>query len=59
MHKDLDRKPERQRPLERPVCEWKDTMKTDFKEISLEGLDQVSLAQDTAVMGMCEHSNGP
>jgi hypothetical protein len=30
-----------------------------FKEINWEGLDWVCFAQDTAMRGMCEHSNEP
>jgi hypothetical protein len=29
------------------MCRWKDTIKTDFKEIIWDGLDWVSLAWDT------------
>jgi hypothetical protein len=45
--RDLDRKPERKRPLGRPMYRWKDTVKTDFKEVIWEGLDWVCLAQGT------------
>jgi hypothetical protein len=30
---DFDRTSERRGQLGRPVCRWKDTIKTDFKEI--------------------------
>jgi hypothetical protein len=46
-HTDLDRKPESKRPFGRPICRWKVTVKTDFKEIVLEGFVWVWLAQDT------------
>jgi hypothetical protein len=45
-YKNLDRTSERGGQLEGPVCRWKDTIKTDFIEIILEGLTWVCLAQD-------------
>jgi hypothetical protein len=47
IYKDLDRTSERGGQLGRPVCKWKDTIKTDFKEIVWEGLNWVCLAKDT------------
>jgi hypothetical protein len=32
-YKDLDRKPERMRPLGRHMCRWKDSIQTGFEEI--------------------------
>jgi hypothetical protein len=46
-YKDLDRKPERNGPFWRPMCRLKETIRTDCNEITSEGLDFVSLAQDT------------
>jgi hypothetical protein len=46
MYKDLDRTSESGGQLERPVCGWKHTVKTDFKEIIWEGLNWVCLAQE-------------
>jgi hypothetical protein len=46
-YKDMDRKPERKRPLGRPVCRRKDAVKMDFKEIVWEDLDWVCVAKDT------------
>jgi hypothetical protein len=40
IYKDLDRTSERGEQLERPVCRWKDTIKTDFKEMFWERLAQ-------------------
>jgi hypothetical protein len=45
-YKDLDRTFERRGQLGRPVCSWKDTFRTDFKEIIWQGLDWLCLAQD-------------
>jgi hypothetical protein len=44
-YKDLDRTSERGEQLERPVCRWKDIIKTDFQEVIWEGLGLVCLAQ--------------
>jgi hypothetical protein len=41
IYKDLDRTSEREGQLGGPVSRWKDTIKTDFKEIIVEGLDLV------------------
>jgi hypothetical protein len=46
IYKDLDITSEREDQLGRPVCRWKDTIKTDFKEIIREGLDLVCLAYE-------------
>jgi hypothetical protein len=42
--KDLDKTSKRGEQLERPVCRWKDTFRTDFIEIIWEGLDWICLA---------------
>jgi hypothetical protein len=47
--KHLDRTSERGGHFGRPVCRWKDTIKTDFIEIIWEGLDWVCWAQGTCV----------
>jgi hypothetical protein len=39
-------KPEGERPLLRPRLVWKDNIKMDQREIYLEGVDSVHLAQD-------------
>jgi hypothetical protein len=46
IYKNLDRTSEREGQLGRYVyvCRWKDTIKTDFKEIIWEDLDLVCLA---------------
>jgi hypothetical protein len=50
------RRPERNRPLERPSHRWEDNIKVDVKEIGLEGIEWIHLAQDKdwkrAVMNM-------
>jgi hypothetical protein len=46
-YKDLDRTSEREGQRGRPVCRWKDTVKTDFIEIIWEGLNWACLAQGT------------
>jgi hypothetical protein len=46
IYKGLDKTSEGEGQLGRPVCRWKETIKTDFKEIIWEGLDWVCLAQD-------------
>ena len=42
-YKVFDGKPERSRPLGRPRCGWRDTIKIDFKEIIWECLYWVCL----------------
>jgi hypothetical protein len=39
-------KPKLKRLLGRPRCIWEDNIKKDFKEIGLEGIDWIHLAQD-------------
>jgi hypothetical protein len=39
-------KPEGRRPLGRPRRGWVDNIKMDFREIGLDGVDWVDLAQD-------------
>jgi hypothetical protein len=39
-------KPEGKRPLERPRRTWKDGIRMDLREIGLEGVDWIRLAQD-------------
>jgi hypothetical protein len=40
-------KPEGKRPLKKPRSKWKDNIEMDFREIDLEGVDLISLAEDT------------
>jgi hypothetical protein len=49
-------KSEGRRPLERPRRKWVDNIKIDLREIGWEGLDWVSVAQDT---DSCEHGDEP
>jgi hypothetical protein len=39
-------KPEGKRPLGRPRCRWVDNIKMDLREIGLDGMDWMDLAQD-------------
>jgi hypothetical protein len=39
-------KPERKRPVGRPVCRWVDNIKIDLGEIGRVGMDWIDLAQD-------------
>jgi hypothetical protein len=39
-------KPEGKRPLERRRCRWEDGIKMDLREIGLEGVEWIHLAQD-------------
>jgi hypothetical protein len=38
--------PEEKRSLRRPRCRWEDNIKMDLREIGLEGVDWIHLAQD-------------
>jgi hypothetical protein len=40
------RKPEGKRPLERYRCRWEDNTKKDHKEMGMEGMDWIHLADD-------------
>jgi hypothetical protein len=42
----LVEKPERKRPLGRPRRKWLDNIKMDLREIGLDGMDWIELAQD-------------
>jgi hypothetical protein len=39
-------KPEGKRSLERPRCRWEDNININLREIWLEGVDYIQLAQD-------------
>jgi hypothetical protein len=39
-------KSEGKRPLGRPRCRWVDTIKIDLREMGLDGMDWIDLAQD-------------
>jgi hypothetical protein len=45
-YKILVQKPEGKRPLKRPKHRWEDYIKIYLREIGLEGVDQIHLAQD-------------
>jgi hypothetical protein len=42
----LVRKPERKRPLGRPRHRWVDSTKIDLREIGMDGMNYIDLAQD-------------
>jgi hypothetical protein len=54
MYKVLVGKPEGRRPLERPRHRWEDGVRMDLREIGLEGVDWIRLAQDGPVPGCSE-----
>jgi hypothetical protein len=39
-------RPDGKRPLGRPRCRWEDNIKMDLREIGIDGLNQIWLAQD-------------
>jgi hypothetical protein len=52
-------KPEGKRPLGRPRRRWEDGIRMDLREIGLEGVDWIRLAQDGPVAGCCECGDEP
>jgi hypothetical protein len=46
MHKNLSKKSDENRPLERPRCRWEDIFKMDVKEIEVEDVDWNYVAKD-------------
>jgi hypothetical protein len=46
LYKVLVGKPEGKRPLGRPRRRWEDEIRMDLREIGLEGVDWIRLAQD-------------
>ena len=47
-YRDLVRKSEGKRPLERPRPRWKENIKKDFQEVECEGMDWIDMAQERA-----------
>ena len=45
-------KSEGDRPIGRPNHRWDNNIKTDFKELKLEGVDWIKLAQDGTCAGL-------
>jgi hypothetical protein len=45
--------PESRRPLERPRCRWEDNIKTDFREIGIDGANRIRLAQHSVQWRAC------
>jgi hypothetical protein len=41
----LVRRPESKKPLVRPRCRWKDNIKLDLREIGIDGVNWIQLAQ--------------
>jgi hypothetical protein len=55
-------KPERKRPLVRPMHTWKDDIKMDIQEIGCVGIARIGLAQNRnrwQVAGVCVCRNEP
>jgi hypothetical protein len=50
-YKILAGKPGGKRQLRRPRCRWEDTIKVDFREMGLEGVDWIRLTQDIGTAG--------
>ena len=42
----LVEKTERERPLGRPRCRWKDNIKMDLHKVGCEGMDWIDVARD-------------
>jgi hypothetical protein len=53
-------KPEGKRQLGRTRRRWVENIKMDFREVELDGMDWIDLAQDRDQwIGFCEHGNEP
>jgi hypothetical protein len=39
-------RPEGKRPLGRPIRRWEDNIRMDFREIGIDGVNRIQLAQD-------------
>jgi hypothetical protein len=46
-------KPERKRPLGRPRRRWEDNIKMDLREIGIDGVNWIQLAEDRVQCGAC------
>ena len=46
MYRNLVKKPEGKRPLERPRRRWEDNIKMNLQEVGCGGMDWIELAQD-------------
>jgi hypothetical protein len=46
-------RPEGKRPLERPRCRWKDKIKVDLREIRIDKVNWIQLAQDRIKWRAC------
>jgi hypothetical protein len=46
VHRVLVGRPESKRPLGRPRCKWEDNIKRDLREIGIDGMNWIQLAQD-------------
>jgi hypothetical protein len=52
-------RPECKRSLGRPRHRWEDNIKLDHREIGMNGVNWIQLAQDGPMVGFCEHGNKP
>jgi hypothetical protein len=59
VYKVLVGKPEGKSPLGRPRRRWEDGIRMDLREIGLEGVYWIRLAQDRDRAGCCEYGDEP
>jgi hypothetical protein len=52
-------RPEGKRPLGRPRRRWEDNIKMNLREIRIDVVNWIQLAQDSPVVGLCEQGNEP
>jgi hypothetical protein len=52
-------RPEGKGPLGRPRHRWEGNIKLNLREIGINGLNWILLAQDGPVAGFCEHGDEP
>jgi hypothetical protein len=52
-------RPKGKRPLGRPKPRWEDNIKMDLREIVIEAVNWIQLAQESPVTSFCEHGNEP
>jgi hypothetical protein len=52
-------RPEGKRPLGRPRRRWEDNIKMDLREIGIDGVNWIRLAQDNVQWRTCENGNEP
>jgi hypothetical protein len=59
VYRGLVGKSECKRPLGRPRRRWEDNIKLDFRDIGIDGVNWIRLAQDRVMMRFCEHGDEP